>query len=176
MRVLALDLATRTGWASDYGPFLGSGFPVTGLYTLSDVNRGHAFLGFNKWLYNKVESLGDIDMIAYEKPLFGGKGVKMREAIVMKLVGLAAMAEMIGASRSIRVESVSVQVVRKAFLGQGRPANPKRAVLHRCAMLNWGTADDDNRADAAALWFWAKSNFDPKFNIEPGGPVSESAA
>jgi hypothetical protein len=165
MIVLALDLATKTGWAVG-----GGGMPETGLHVLPTGHRGHAFLGFNKWLYDKVDQTG-AQMIAYEKPLFGGKGVKMREEVVMKLVGLAAMAEMIGASRGVPVVVVAVQPVRKAFLGHGRPANPKQAVLDRCKLLGWETGGDDNRGDAAALWHWARATHDRTYNIETGNPV-----
>jgi hypothetical protein len=165
MIVLALDLASRTGWAVG-----GGGMPKTGVYNLSGGSRGHGFLGFNNWLYGKIDRTG-AELIAYEKPLFSLGKQGIRADVGMKLIGLAAMAEMIGAARGIPVVVVAVQPVRKAFLGHGRPANPKQAVLDRCKLLGWETGGDDNRGDAAALWFWAKATHDPKFNIETGNPV-----
>lgn len=166
MRVLALDLASRTGWAVDRND---GGPPRTGTYTLyaSGNTRGPAFLKFNEWLYAFAGQC-NVDLLAYEAPIIGGAPIGQHEA--MLLIGLAAQVEMIAAARGVDVAATAVSTVRAYFLGKGNGNLPgpkaKRLVLSRCASLGWETGGDDNRGDAAALWCHTKAQRDPKFNIE----------
>ena len=88
----------------------------------------------------------------------------------MLLIGLAAVTEMIAASRGIPCSAANMQSVRKNFVGSGRPGNPKKAVADRCKLLGW-TCRDDNQSDACAVWSFAKSKYDPAYRIEQATPL-----
>src|SRR5690606_34904388 len=105
-------------------------------------------------------------------PVLGNSGGKVFTSEL--LIGLAFMAGVVAASRRVRFERGHVQQVRRHFLGQGRPSNPKRAVMDRCRLLGWPVADH-NCADAAALWCWAKSTYDKSFRVETGTPLFKGA-
>tara|TARA_Y100000310_G_scaffold13539_1_gene13774 strand:- start:294 stop:800 length:507 start_codon:yes stop_codon:yes gene_type:complete len=161
MIVGALDLATASGWAVDAE---GGGRPILGTYTLPDVARGHAFLAFQNWLFDWLVE-HSVERLAVEKPLFGG-GSPAHAAKVMKLVGMAAMAESAAASRGILSDLVHVATIRKYFCGNGKAK--KAEVMARCTMFGWDFQGDNNQADAAALWAYTKATHDRSFNLETG--------
>lgn len=164
MIVLALDLATETGWAVDHE---GGSMPRTGSYELrgNAASRGYAFLEFSKWLFSFAR-MTMADVIAYEAPVFGGMPTGPDHA--MLLIGLAAMTEEKAAALDVRCVQTVSSTVRKYFLGHGRPDNPKKAVVDRCNLLRWDVKNNHNRADAAALWCHTKATLDPAFRVETG--------
>lgn len=67
-----------------------------------------------------------------------------------------------GARANCRVHTCAVSTVRKHFVGTGnlKRDEAKRAVMDRCRLLGWPIAngegrDDDNRADANAVWAYS---------------------
>lgn len=118
----------------------------------------------------------ELDVLALEAPIGGhaGGGPPKPHWLVIdmpKLIGAAELAAAVWEectcggtlvhkpdcpSPRVMVRQAHVQTVRRHFLGTGRPKNPKEAVKRRCRDLNW-PVEDDNAADAAALYCYVKS-------------------
>ena len=152
-RILALDLARRMGWA--YGT--PGTLPRHGSVTLgppgSDIDTiGAAFV---RWLTD-FKKLSPVDVLYVEAPVSASHMAgKTNATTLLNLYGLYALSVVIGAMAGIgKRRVVQVQQVRKHFLGTARPADKKRAVIARCRMLGW-QPQDDNAADALALWDFA---------------------
>ncbi len=157
MRVLGLDIATCSGFAVD--PPDGGDKPLTGTFRAEHFGDelGRAFVAFEEWLEGMLR-LHRPDCLAFEAPLvIGGTGGSTRQTThqtVRKLFGLATIAELVGTRGRIAVFECHIQSVRKHFVGSGRA--DKREILHRCRVLGW-QVKDDNAADAAAIWDYARS-------------------
>lgn len=170
MRVLALDLATKTGFANG----VAGSKPRSGVKRLKDggddPERGFRKLGI--WLRDEF-SFEKPDLVMIEAPLpvgsmidwDGGEDKKPKfrsnPGTIYFLNGLVAVVHGICGPYGIMCRQVGVQKVRKHFLGLARPADPKRAVIERCHLLGLMAKDqrDDNQADACALWTFAADTF-----------------
>lgn len=168
-RVLALDLSSHVGFAMDRPPGADDPTPLTGVRTLRGGIRNHGVAGvdFSIWLVDLLK-VNEIDLLAYEAPVMSG--VPISREVSGLLWGLAFLTETCAAARLVPCFESHVQTVRKDFLGTGRPKDPKKAVMARCAQLGWHAADD-NAADAAALYFHTKLHRDPEFGVETGLPM-----
>lgn len=172
MRVLALDIATTTGFAVD-----GDGAaPRTGTFRVRGGGNalGPAGFSFGQWLHNSIQAF-EVEAVAFEAPLMGGKGVVMNANTSRLLIGLAFMVETVAHGSRMQCFEATVQQVRKHFLGHGRPSNPKQATIVRCRQFGWQVRDH-NAADAAALWAYAKATLDPSFRLESTTPLFGRAA
>lgn len=163
MIVLALDLATVTGYAVGCA----SEAPRSASVRLKDKgeDRPVAFSNFISWLEAKLKFERPI-LIVKEAPLkLGGFwAASNSEANVRIQFGLHAIAEGMAARFGISVRDVQAATVRKHFLGQSRfgdRESTKAAVVQRCHLLGLMPKHcfDDNRADALAIHFWACSVF-----------------
>jgi Holliday junction resolvasome RuvABC endonuclease subunit len=157
MRVLGVDIATNSGFAVDL--ISGGEKPLTGTFRAEHFGDelGRAFVVFERWLEDMIR-VHRPEVLAFEAPLvFGGRDGSTRHTThqtIRKLFGLASIAELVGYRAELQVFECHIQSVRKHFVGSGRA--DKREVLHRCRVLGWPVADD-NAADAAAVWSFAKS-------------------
>jgi hypothetical protein len=70
------------------------------------------------------------------------------------LLGFVAIAECASLKAGARFNVESPATIRKHFVGNGRPKDPKAAVISRCRQLGWRTLDD-NQADALATMDYA---------------------
>ena len=165
--VLALDLATRVGFAFDGG----AGAPITGSRTLRGGAGALGAMGkdCSAWLAEMIETIKP-DILAFEAPLMGGRGVVFNAATARLLIGLAFLAETIAEAYELRCYEAHVQSVRKYFLGTARSKNAKKETVARCRMLGWDVATHD-AADAAALWAFAKANLDRSFRLDQATPL-----
>lgn len=180
MDILALDLATKTGFARADSSFLqkgaGEGRLVSGTHRLrgkdDDANRGCRRLGI--WLRDQftisvpelviVEAPVPIGAMIDRTPDEDGKiGLKFRSnpetiAFLQRIVGGV---QTICGPYGIRCELASAQTVRKTVLGNARPPDAKRAVVQWCHTMRYmeRTDFDDNRADAIALAVYAAIKF-----------------
>lgn len=164
MRILALDVATKTGAA--YGP--ADGIPTSWswkLKTPDDIPTKAArqlgielrdFLGSSK-----------VELIVIEAPIAPGALSHTNGNTIRLLHGLSMVVHGIAGPYGIRCIEANVQTVRKHFLGAARPENPKAHVLQRCKALGWLDVDckDDNRADALSLWSFAAAQHGGTFGI-----------
>jgi hypothetical protein len=165
VKVLALDLSTRLGWCVDGADVLP---PRTGTYRLPSAvggNIGKPLLLYSEWLAAMLSGADKPALVAFEAPAMGGRGIVMNAETAALLVSLAGVTEMIAEAYGVACESAHVQTVRKHFVGSGRPPNAKKAVMDRCRLLGWAVADD-NAADAAAVWAYAKARRDKTFRLE----------
>lgn len=151
--ILALDLARRMGWS--YGT--PGTLPRHGSVTLgppgSDIDTiGAAFV---RWLTD-FKKLNPVDVLYVEAPVSASHMAgKTNATTLLNLYGLYALSVVIGKMAGIGKRRIaSVQHVRKHFLGTARPADKKKAVIARCRQLGW-QPEDDNAADALALWDFA---------------------
>lgn len=158
IRVLALDTSTHTGWAhcSDV-----PGRPRFGTLDLPGWRResiGRSYAKLHEFLDVKITAHG-ITHLVIERPLTvhahaqdTGKNADLAAA----LLGFVAVSECVASLKGIRCHVESPQTVRKHFVGNGRPVDPKLAVVARCKQLGWKVCDD-NQADALATWDYARA-------------------
>jgi hypothetical protein len=161
--ILALDLATQCGWAVDgfKRNARGDTIPLSGSFragpAIQDgMDHGAAYVD----LRDRI-----VDLVTVHKPRYaifeaplpfaGGSNVKAKAspATVRKLFGFCAVAEEVLTRLEIEVLEANVQDVRKHFCGQARAKKPDVARI--CRTLCW-PFEDDNAADALALWDFAR--------------------
>lgn len=153
-RVLALDIATNTGFAvGDIGgkPRLGSirfGGPQASL-----AEAGAAAV---TWITEFIE-VDRPDLLLIEAPLspsFARGNTNVNT--IRKLMVLAGIMEVIPHMLGVtRIREGRVQSIRKHFIGNGslKSADAKRAVIKMCRHRGLDPRND-NEADAAALWYY----------------------
>jgi Holliday junction resolvasome RuvABC endonuclease subunit len=139
--VLALDCATRTGWAVvEDGRVVASG--MEDFRRRKDEHPGAIFGRF----WDLVESLVcdyDPAALAYEQAHHrGGAATRL-------CVGMTTRVEEIGAEQTLPVHAVHSSAVKRTFVGQGNA--DKRAMHDRAWKILMRVPVDDNEADAVAL-------------------------
>lgn len=159
IRVLALDTSTHTGWAH-CGPSP-TDRPVYGTLNLPGWRRdvvGKSYAALHSFVSDKIRN-ESITHVVIERPLTvhahaynEGKDADLAAA----LLGLVAIGECAAVLAGARCHIESPATIRKHFVGNGRPRDPKAAVMARCSQLGWRVADD-NQADALATWDYAVS-------------------
>jgi Holliday junction resolvasome RuvABC endonuclease subunit len=160
--ILALDLGTRTGWASWDGTRRESGVQVF------DVKRGESpgmrFVRFNRWLgelltrpsYGIVGHVpvNHFDLVVYEAAHHrGGAATEVCVGMVTRVLEACAL-------RGIEHASVHSATLKKFATSNGRASKEEmlKAVNERfCGSLYRGPVSDDNEADAIALLEYAKA-------------------
>ncbi|HYF40897.1 MAG TPA: hypothetical protein VEA35_00490 [Ramlibacter sp.] len=164
MRVLALDISTACGFAFDGADPQAK--PRTGVWRVpasAAGDYGTMGLALQRWLRGLVGMSG-ADLLAYEAPLVRAgssfAGAPTNAETVRIQLGFTMAAQIVAAERNLRVAAAAVQTIRKHFCGSGHAKKPE--VMARCRMLGWDFADN-NAADAAACWSWAKSQFDKAY-------------
>lgn len=171
MNLLSLDIATCTGWASGvvpsdplptplevrsgdvvYKPNSGS-FRIPGAHETSQ-----RLVKYQDWLKGLID-LTKPDVLVFEAPFVTGQTHQNTARLLMYLAGVTELT----AKRAggIRLFEENNARVRKHFInkGSGKRAELKRKTLEVCWSLGWMefSDDDDNRADALALWHYAAS-------------------
>lgn len=173
-KILALDIATRSGWAFGRPGEI----PSSGSIRLapSGSSNGAIGRGMLRWLTDFI-TVNNPDMIYYEVPLDPRhKGGQTTFATARILLGLPFLVETISEARGVfKLREAGVQDVRKYFVGQARPKDKKQAVIARCRELGW-KAEDDNAADALALWSFACAVEAPSSSIETAPLFSKAEA
>jgi hypothetical protein len=157
MIILALDLASVTGIA------VGSPGGNPNAWSI-DLGAGKSedFRFSQALVYtHRLIERHKPDLLAIEAPVGGPKTSHF-------LVGLVACVRGCAFNRKVRIESYNIAAIRKHFVGGHvtsaayKHLDPKRRknearkagknlVMSRCRQLGWD-AEDDNAADAAALW------------------------
>jgi len=166
-RILALDLASRTGWAvgdpADPTPRSGSVRLAS-----SGASLGAVYAGCRQWLVDFVAAEPDIRLIVFEAPMAPQHMAGFTTAHIMRLlIGLCAIAEEFGHSRGYDVREAKVSDVREHFIGTNRikRKDAKPLTIENCRRLGWAPVDD-NAADALALWHYQASIFDPALSMQ----------
>jgi hypothetical protein len=160
--ILALDLATRTGFAcgrpSDSVP------PYSGSRRLASpgASMGAVFKDCRTWLSAFLEA-HPVQLIVFEAPHFAPKS---NIGTLRTLIGLAAIVEELAYSGGYDVREAAVADVRRHFIGANlKRKAAKEATIDNCYRLGWKPTDD-NEADALALWHYQASFFDPKLALQ----------
>lgn len=160
--ILALDIATRVGWAV-CSPDAAAAWPrmpseararaddppriLHGVQQLAPVSRsdGALFAAFDNWLADMV-TVHQPRWLFFEAPLLKAKG---RKTITAKnLIGLSASAERVGYVRELRVRTLHYSTVKKHFTGDGHAQKPAMVAE---AKARGYVPHDDNAADAIAV-------------------------
>lgn len=178
MRILALDLATKTGWTYSDGATLLSG--VQDCSVRSRESRGMLYVRFRAWLRAFVETT-TVDLVVYEQPHTRGSS-SVAVGLETCIHELHADIER-GEVKAPHFEYTAghKSSVMKAILGTANPGGIKRVApkgalrtANKAASMAWAEkrlgrpAISDDEADALMLIEWAR--------LEYGGerPVWES--
>lgn len=143
MKILALDLATNTGVARNYGPesrtFSVSFERPKATKTQPKVPVGHVFYEFHRWLMNQLEAP---DILVLEEPhMRGGAPTKIG-------VGMWAIANSWAFRSKAEVISVRTRDLKVSFTGIG---NASKDDMIAMAKRRGYDPKDDDEADACLL-------------------------
>jgi len=146
MKILALDIATKTGWAVlENGDIKESG--VQDFTKGRGESNGLMFLKFRKWL-QEMNKFGPFNIIGYEKAHYrGGAATEI-------CVGLQTRAQEFAAEIGAESAPVATMTLKKFATGRG---NCDKANMVAAAEEILGRPPlDDNEADAVhvAQWAW----------------------
>jgi Holliday junction resolvasome RuvABC endonuclease subunit len=147
MITLALDLATKSGWALSTPDGI-----TSGVWSLKP-GRGnpHRSLWLNlMWYLSNMHQVHGLDIIAQEAPIvFPGRPSGARIAF-----GLSATVELFCEHKEIRRQVVSPAEIKKHATGKG---NADKAMMVEAARKRWPdqTIKDDNQADSLWVLDWA---------------------
>ena len=151
MNNLALDLATKTGWALKTC-HLESGVQVFDLKR--GESRGMRFLRFRAWLKEMIEQHRP-DVLVFEQAHHRGG------AATEVAVGLATRVMEMACEYGIEYQSVHTGMLKKFATGKG---NAGKDVMLAAARDRWPDQEieDDNQADALWLLAWGMNELGVK--------------
>jgi len=159
--ILALDLATVTGWA-----FGAPGEqPQSGVIRFGRGNATHGQIAAEAiaWF---IEFLGEMKptQIVFEQPLppnFTGGHTTLNTALVT--MGLPFLMQGIAYKLGMfNVAAVRVSDIRNFFIGENmKSEEAKRLTFERCQRLGF-EPKDDNASDALALWCYQCARIKPE--------------
>ncbi len=156
--ILALDLATATGWAAVRDGRIESGVQHF------DLKRGESagmrFIRFNAWLAEVLDALRP-ELVVYEQAHHrGGAATELAVGLVTRVLEATA-------ARGIDPAPVHSSTLKKHATGSGTAKKP--AMIARATALYPDVAVvDDNHADALLLLRYALDVFVPSHT---GGPT-----
>jgi hypothetical protein len=148
--ILALDLATTTGWAigrPDRTPRFNS-FRIA----KPGVERCNVYRSFRIWIEDFTRNHKP-KLIVYESPaspmiMQGHTNIDT----IKRLIGLCEHLEEWCVGTGIELREASVGQVRAHFIGSNMKRDAaKAATIARCHELGWDVSND-NEGDACALW------------------------
>ena len=143
IKILALDLATKTGWARNYGPE-----PRSGVVKFKGKSRGARFVELLDWLrqFNKVIYMADL--IVFETPhMRGGPATR-------SCVGFSSMVEYFAALNGLQVDEYCPDAIKRFATGTAKAS--KEQMIEAARKLGYNPKDD-NEADAIHLLRLAES-------------------
>lgn len=157
--ILALDLATTTGWCHGLP---GAETPRIGVIRLRPpaaagrAYYGHIGAGMEEWLCDLIPVINP-RLIVYEAPLLRHKGA----AAARIALGLAMIVETVAYQHDVRIMENHAGNTRKLVMGKGNPT--KEQIIDWCSARGWDTPTHD-AADAALLWQLASDIFEGKLS------------
>ena len=141
MRLLALDLGTKTGWCAGTLETNISG--TQGFQPQRFEGGGMRFLRFHRWL-DELQGAADFDECVYEE-VRNHKGVDAAHIYGGLWGALTSWCE----AKKVPYIGVPVGTIKKFATGKGNAS--KEEVIAAC--VEWGYAPEyDNEADAIALF------------------------
>lgn len=154
--ILALDIATTVGFSAGKP----GGHPIYGHYRMAEAGSppGRVFRHFRDWLNHEADLIRPTHVFAEDQFV----PPKASREVMRRLLGLRAICEMVCDERDLRLQWVPVQTVQRFFTGHGRwPKGEKKAATMRfCNLYGW-RPQDDNEADALAIFLWGEHQVSP---------------
>ena len=153
MIILALDMASKTGWAiadsAGGGRIIESG--VQDFTKKRGESNGLLFMRFRTWLKTMTGFMPPIQLIAYEQAHYrGGDATEI-------CVGLQTRAQEIAAEMGIESAPVKTNTLKKFASGTGSAG---KDIMKAAAHLILGRPPiDDNEADAVHVAMWAAREY-----------------
>jgi hypothetical protein len=165
--ILALDIASRTGFAHGYA----TDKPIIGSKQLSysDMENVEIFAKAAHWIATLSRDLPITDAFI-EAPIAPQVMMgKTNPATSLLLLGLFGVISGHIGARGIRIKVVPVPTWRKAFLGAGmlKSKDAKDRSLKQCANLGW-SVDNHDAAEAAGIWFYGTQVLHPLLRMGGG--------
>lgn len=142
-RILALDLATKTGWARNYGPE-----PRSGVVKFKGKTRGERFEELIDWLrqFNKVIYMAELTV--FETPhMRGGDATR-------SCVGMVAMIEYFASLNGLQTDEYRPDAIKRFATGTAKAS--KEQMIEAARKLGYNPKDD-NESDAIHLLRLAES-------------------
>lgn len=153
MNILALDIATQTGWT-----VLQRGGRITGGSESFAPKRGEAYaqrwLKFRQFLSDTREQHGGIHVVYYEHAT---QGPGQHQAALV-FGGFLAMLQVWCEVNRVRMVGIQPATIKKHWTGKG---NAKKADMIEVAKAKGFHPIDDNHADALALLSYAREQEQP---------------
>jgi crossover junction endodeoxyribonuclease RuvC len=144
MNILALDMATKTGWAAKN---------MSGTENFKKrlgESRGMLFIRFEVWV-NDMIRMTSPELVVYERPHARGRAAN--EVLNGLLAFLTAACERHG----VEYTDCPSTTLKKFATGKG---NASKQMMMDAYEERWGECPvDDNEADARWLHEWAKEQF-----------------
>ena len=145
--ILAIDLATRTGWAVRKDGVVTSGFvDLGGDGGMLPVAKAERLM---RWMRSTIDASA-IKIVVYEAPIKRHASAGAAELAY----GLAMACQLMARSKNCEVSMVHVGTIKKAWTGKG---NAKKPDMVEMARANGFDVRDHNEADALALIHYAAS-------------------
>lgn len=144
--ILAIDMATKTGWACNNPEASG----VENMKVKTTESRGMIFIRFSAWLEEMIAKVKP-ELIVYEQPHARGR------AATEVLNGLLAYVTEKCERHGIEFTSCHSGTLKVFVTGNGKGS---KEVLMKAYEKKWGKPPiDDNECDARWLLEWAKKEF-----------------
>lgn len=146
MKILALDIATKTGWCTEHA----SG--VWNLAPKKDESKGMALLRLRAKLLEVIE-LEKITVVVFERP------AGQHKAPIISQSEKHGVVKLVCEDLKIHYKAYSAPEIKKHATGKGR-AN--KAKMIEAAKAKWPDVDikDDNQADAMWIYDLCVSEFE----------------
>ena len=147
-RILALDLATTTGWARHANGITDGGHVAFtrkhGRKTIADDHEGIVFLRFLRWVNERIRD-DKPDVIVYERP-----GHFASAAAAFLACGLRGVLYTNAAHHNVPIVAYSPSELKKWATGSGKAEKPDMIAAAR-KLPGGEDLTDDNAADALLL-------------------------
>jgi Holliday junction resolvasome RuvABC endonuclease subunit len=145
MTILALDLGTKTGWATKNpdGVFV---YGVNSFKPQRFEGGGMRYLRFRSWLDETVKML-EVDAVYFEE-VRAHAGTDAAHIYGGLMATLTAYCE----AQRIPYAGVGVGTIKKSATGKG---NASKQQMIAAMKAKGHSCEDDNEADALAILYWA---------------------
>lgn len=160
VRVLAFDQSLNFAYATDRP---GGAPPLTSLKRLpfDGENFGRAYSAARQLIKDAI-AVHKPDEVWFESPIFvRGDNIVTSAQTMRILLYLAGAIEEVAHDCGVPVFEVNNMTWKKFFVGSGHAK--KKDTQDKCEALGWGRLDN-NCADAAAIWAYAKACDDEEFS------------
>ena len=153
MKVLAIDLGTRMGWAIGTGTGTTAQFGTVDFKLRANESRGARFLKFQTWLETTLER-ERIDIIAFED-------VRAHRGVLAAHIygGFQAILFSLSERFQIPCKGLAVTTIKKSLTGTGRAT--KQQMIEAAKARGFAVGEDHDAADAIGVLVTARQRLIP---------------